>query len=112
MKKIDILGLDYEIEFMDKYPVGNLYFGYCNFQTQVIGLLKEQKMDSMFNTLIHEILHVISFIQNVDLDEHEVTLLAAGLSQVLKKNDLINDIILENYEVIDNKEEPEQSQSN
>ena len=75
---ITILGKQYEVKFIDSDSmVGQA--GGANSMSQVICINKEQGHQQQADTLVHEVIHVISYDLGLDLDEATVRRLACGL---------------------------------
>jgi hypothetical protein len=99
MKKIKVGYSDVKIEYLD--PKTNLkwcrdHHGEFVPETSVIKLAKDQRPSEELNTLIHEILHAITYIYGLNNDagpfkktqveEQVVAVMANGLQQILRDN--------------------------
>ena len=99
MKKIKVGYSDVKIEYLD--PKTNAkwcrdHHGEFVPETSVIKLAKEQRPSEELNTLIHEILHAITYIYGLNNDagplkktqveEQVVAVMANGLQQIIRDN--------------------------
>lgn len=56
-------------------------------KTQTINIDKEMEVDAIKSTLLHEIIHVISDFNHLELTEEQTSGLAIGLYSVFKDNE-------------------------
>ena len=90
-KKLKISGINYRVK-QKKHPrlskEGEAYYGTESAGKCVINIEKSHPSQRQMDTLLHEIIHVISYGLKINLDEGEVTRLGTGLFQVLRDNKL------------------------
>lgn len=87
IKDLKLLGKTVSVEFVDAIPnapQGAVGLNNCN--TLRILLLKDQADDSMKDTMLHEIIHMLDYEYQLGLKERHVHCLASGLYAVLKDN--------------------------
>lgn len=81
MKNIQILGKTYNIEYVDNKTLGGSY-GDCNTTKAYIRINKEITKQQQEDTLIHEVLHIISDELKIELEERQVQILATALYSI------------------------------
>jgi len=81
MKAIQILGKTYKIEYVDNKTLGGNY-GDCNTTKAYIRINKEITKQQQEDTLLHEVLHIISDELNIELGEKQVQILATALYSI------------------------------
>lgn len=87
LKKVDILGIPYEIKEVETIDKGTLIIGQINYLEQIILLDKSLPKEKKEQTLLHEILHgILSALGYDDIndDEHLVQSISSALYQVLR----------------------------
>lgn len=88
MEKINILGIDYKIEYVNIISKECLTLGQIDYLNQEIKILDELEDDIKKVTLIHEILHGIFNqlgFEDEAADEHLINSLATALYQILRQ---------------------------
>lgn len=99
--KINILGVEYEIIYVDKPSEVDIYqrqslWGQIDFWTRTIRIYENgRQVTDLWQSLMHEIIHGISQqlkieVLNGDANEKYVDLLATGLVDTLFRNRLIS----------------------
>lgn len=78
----------YEVIWVDDFADGET-LGECRYATKQIALLKSMKPVEMWMTFIHEVLHALSFHNDVGLTERQVLNLEKGIERMLRANKLI-----------------------
>ena len=78
MKQIQILGKTYKIIYGDEIDLCGSA-GTCNKTKQVIKIDKTQGCDQLYETLLHEVLHIIDMELKIGLSEEDVCRLSVGL---------------------------------
>jgi Zn-dependent peptidase ImmA (M78 family) len=92
-KKLKILGRDYTVRYCDLTKE-------CD--TQSLGYICHHKLKIMIDnhrigtqrqesTLLHELIHSVCDINDVELTEHQINLLEAGLYQILTDNGFLRE---------------------
>jgi hypothetical protein len=79
---VDVLGQIYTLR--SDPPKKNL--GYVDHESQVISVKKGMEPGITYQTLMHEIIHVIDVWTGLNLTEEQVEALATGVAYVLNKN--------------------------
>lgn len=81
----------YEVLFTDAFLNDNTQLGECRSAEPKQILIKNQQSDTeKVKTLIHEVLHSISFeTEGLNLTEKQVSLLEDGIFRILKLNGLL-----------------------
>jgi hypothetical protein len=88
---INIMGVDYRLELVKDCGKMNDNMGTWEAKTGMIQLLDGMPKDVQASTVLHEIIHALSFHMSLDLDEKQTKGLESGLFQVLKSNpELLN----------------------
>ena len=78
MNTITILGKTYSIEYVDElHSAGTM--GAANRNHQTIIICKDNHEEQQNDTLLHEVIHMISRELMMDLDEQTIARLAVGL---------------------------------
>lgn len=98
LKKIDVGGYEYEIEYKNEAFVNanaQAIDGQCIFSDQKIIIAKTGNEQYQKTVLLHEICHAIIdiYISPEKQDEHFVEQFSKGLYQVLKRNPELKEII-------------------
>jgi hypothetical protein len=79
----------YKVELVDKVMVEDLEcYGSCDFNTETILLREANKGKQMDETLLHEVLHAISDMYTLNLEEEVIKPLSSALYTVLEDNNL------------------------
>ena len=87
LKKLRIGSVDYTIKEKSCVLLNNeAKYGTCDFSEQIIEIEKRASNQRKIQTLLHELLHAISYEYSLDLSEHQVELLSIGLLQVFRDN--------------------------
>lgn len=81
MKAIQILGKTYKIEYVDNKTIGGNY-GDCNTTKAYIRINKEITKQQQEDTLLHEVLHIISDELTLEMNEGQVGRLATVLYSI------------------------------
>lgn len=64
--------------------------GYLDWDNNIIRIVESSNMDS---TLLHELLHALSFLYDLDLSESQVIRLESGLKMLYKDNPELKKIL-------------------
>ncbi len=84
------MNLTFTVLFMnDAQMAGTGAVGYCDPETQTIGLVGSQSNDSMQDTFLHEVFHSIVHVMDLketETEENYVRRLATGLCTVWNNN--------------------------
>lgn len=95
---IRLSGKEYDFEFIDGYfqASGNWGFNNCNICKVVIdnGLSDDNKAE----TLIHELIHIIDFHNEIGLEHRVVSTIASNLYEYISNNKAIRDILCKNFD--------------
>jgi len=81
MKKIQILGKDYKVEYVDSKSLGGAY-GDCCTKKAYIRINRENTKQHQEDTLLHEVVHIISDEMDLELTEPQVRRLATVLYSI------------------------------
>lgn len=81
MKNIKILGKEYKIEYVDNKTLGG-NFGDCNTANAYIRINKDITKQQQEDTLLHEVIHIISDELTLELTEGQVGRLATILYSI------------------------------
>jgi len=81
MKKIQILGKEYKIEYVDNKTLGG-NCGDCNTEQAYIRINKETTKQHQEDTLLHEVIHIISEEVDLELTEPQTRRLATVLYSI------------------------------
>ncbi len=96
MKKVRILGIDYDIKELNIYKTsGGTNIGHADFDNCVIQLDKDQNDTHKQSILLHELIHILSYRLNLNLDEDAVVRFEAGLFAVFMDNPRLLEEMLE-----------------
>jgi len=76
--EINILGKKYAIDYSTDVQMGGAY-GASNRQKQKISLSEDQGPDQLCETLLHEVMHIISGELALTISEEDIQRLAAAL---------------------------------
>jgi hypothetical protein len=91
LKKVNILGKVYKIEYLKNINNNPNQFGEIDYVNQIIKIQKDCNKEYQESTLLHEIIHAI-FEQlgfyDENKNEHLICSLETGLYQVLKENSI------------------------
>lgn len=95
IKKIKIGHLDYEVKYMEDWQadLGGAC-GWCNNISQVIGVRASLSKDRVKEVLIHEIMHALNDIMEVNTEEEMCSRLGVGLAMVLRDNPKIRKFLM------------------
>ena len=85
-KSIRILGKDYQIIQDISYLSEQNYLGKARFAQQKILYSGDQGPESLQDTLLHEVIHVVDWTVKSDLKENQVAAITSGLYAVFKDN--------------------------
>lgn len=94
-ENVNILGVDYKIEYVDKPSDVDIYkqtslWGQIDFWTRTIRIYKnERPLEDIWGTILHEIIHGISealHLKNVDDENDTADLLGMALADLLIRN--------------------------
>lgn len=90
MNKVNILGLEYNIDYIEKSSGGNTNAGHIDFDRLTITIYKDVQSDEHAKiTLLHEIIHGITYQLEIEFgenDEKYTRLLARSLYQIINDN--------------------------
>ena len=88
VKTINILGVDYELHYVDSISRDSLRIGEIDYLQQKILILNDLGMDLERVTILHEVVHgILSQLGfEEENNEHLTQSLASALHQVLKDN--------------------------
>ncbi len=85
-RQLKVLNLTFTVLFMnDAQMAGTGAVGFCDPETQTIGLAGSQSSDSMQDTFLHEVFHAIVHVMDLmetETEENYVRRLATGLCTV------------------------------
>jgi len=84
--KVKILGKDYSINFRDELMEAMGLMGRVSSQHQLIELDGNQAFQQVQDTALHEVLHAISSLQALELEENTVIRLTTALMDLIKSN--------------------------
>jgi len=79
-------GLKWRVKIVSKHEkiVGN--FGYCSIEDQTIYIAKNATEDQQKSTLLHELIHLVEQTNQLNMSEHTVLVLEAGLYSIIVGN--------------------------
>ena len=84
--KINVLGHDYEISF-DKSVTELDSYGETNFPAQKITIPFDLATQNKEASIVHEMLEILNYHLQLNLDHDKIMALESGVFQVLKNND-------------------------
>lgn len=82
---IKIAGVTYPIEYTTQMDIENA-MAYIDFSNQIIKIDANYPIEMQKSSLLHEVIHGVSYGYNVGLSEDQVEKLARGLYATLKDN--------------------------
>ncbi len=89
-RRLKVLNLTFTVLFLnDAHMAGTGAVGFCDPETQTIGIFSSQPNDSMQDTFLHEVFHSIAHLMGLretDEEENFVRRLATGLCTVWNHN--------------------------
>jgi len=78
-----IAGQSWKLKVLKKHAkLGDDSFGYCDSDNNIIYLHAETTNDQQKSTLLHEAIHALEYIYDIDLTEHQVKCLESGLFSI------------------------------
>ena len=99
-EKVNILGVEYSITYVDKPSEVDIYhreslWGQVDYWTRTIRIYdKDRPVEDIFHSIMHEILHAITEELKLDMrkaEQHDdLDILAIALTDVLFRNGWIN----------------------
>ena len=99
-----ILGKTFKIKEVDRV-LDSANAGHVRYDKQSIVVARDQHVEQMQDTLLHEIVHVVDNLMETEMTERQVACLATGLLAVMKENMALFMWLMER--AYDNREEPE-----
>ena len=96
-KELNILGQTYKLEFVPDEHSADMNLGRCDSKACVIKVKSSLPYNAREVTVWHEVMHAISDLLALDIDEAQITGLATGMYQVytancFPKSDVLNPI--------------------
>lgn len=88
--------ISYEVLWVDSFPKDSMQVGECRQGPQQIVLRKGSPPTETFKTYLHELYHSISFENDINLTEAQVTKLEEATFRVLKLNGILDSIKIGN----------------
>jgi len=93
ISSIRICGINYQIVYKSNEEMNGL-IGYANFNAQEIGINTEHSIQTQKIALLHEIIHILSDVYNLKMEEDDVRVTTHALLSLFADNpDLIANII-------------------
>lgn len=87
IKKIRILGIDYDVQFSNMDVMGNDSAGQChNTRTRILIDTHNQSESHQRCVLLHEIIEALNYRLELKLEHNQITSLESSLFQVLRDN--------------------------
>lgn len=93
-KRVDIMGKDFTIERVDLIDGKSGVAGQIDGDEARIRIKKGMSRDMEIDTVLHEIVHGIDYIMDLDLTETQVKRISSGLHCVLKQNPKLTRLFL------------------
>ena len=90
--KVKIGGLEYNISIEENMTRDRARYGESCGNKHEIKIDPSSSQQLQETTFIHEILHQIDFVYNIDLKHEQVYALEAGIYAFLKSNSLVTDL--------------------
>lgn len=81
-------GLKWKVRVVSKHEKIKGNFGFFDFPTETIFILKNASERQQRSTLLHELIHLVSEVNELNLGEHTVLSLESGLFHILKDNNI------------------------
>lgn len=85
-KELNILGQTYKLELVPDEHSGDMNLGRCDSKACVIKVKSSLPYNAREVTVWHEVMHAISDLLALDIDEAQITGLATGMYQVYRAN--------------------------
>jgi Zn-dependent peptidase ImmA (M78 family) len=79
-------GIIWKVVLTEHHPKIKGNFGYCSSEDQTIYILKSATKRQKESTFLHELIHLVGEAADLNLSEHTVLNLEAGLFHILKDN--------------------------
>lgn len=79
-------GIIWKVKFVSEHKKIKGNFGYCSSEDQTIYILKTATKRQQESTFLHELIHLVEAATELNLSEHTVLNLEAGLFHILKDN--------------------------
>jgi hypothetical protein len=95
-KLVDVLGKIYKVKFLKDKKFEEQEFGIFFPDDQEIWINLEKGIDHRKDSVIHEILHAVSYDLNLKLNENQVRHLGCAIFQVLRTNQKIRQWLFSN----------------
>lgn len=92
-----ILSHDISVIFETPGALGDRLMGRARLAEQIININQNAHIDCIFTTFIHEVMHLISFMNNLELSESQVESLGVGMFSLLRDNPHFLKMIQEQY---------------
>lgn len=82
-QKLKIIGREYKVEYNEEL---NGLYGRCDERNQLISITPNQLPAIEVDTVLHEVVHAVSDMMNLQMKERQVYCITTGLIAVMKDN--------------------------
>jgi len=86
MKTLKIMGVQYQINFVDDNTRTDCAMGRMDSKAAIININKSMPEDNQRVTLLHEVMHCLSEMLNLELTEKRIAGLSTGIFEVMEIN--------------------------
>ena len=86
VKTLKILGINFQINFIEDHSRTDLCMGRVDIKTATINISKIMPEDNQRAIMLHEVIHAIDDMLSLDLSEQQVTCIAAVLFATMEEN--------------------------
>ena len=90
-KRITFMGYTFRVIQETEHTEDEERYGLIDYKMQAIQLNKNTSDDRKQETLVHELIHLVSGFLNIEIEEDDVGRLGHGLYAVLKENGLLRE---------------------
>ena len=107
MKTVHFLDRTFSLEMSDPGSIEPNACGRAQASTGIIWVNSTMTPEAIASTLIHEVIHLIAYLQGVDLKEEQITALETGIFSFIRSNkELIDRLIYKKIIEIQGNKEP------
>ena len=79
-------GLKWKVRVVSRHEKIKGNFGFFDYPTETIFILKDASERQQWSTLLHELIHLVGEVNGLNLSENSVLTLEVGLYQILTDN--------------------------
>ena len=81
-------GLKWKVRVVNRHEKIKGNFGFFDYPTETIFILKDASNRQQKSTLLHELIHLVGEVNGLNLSESTVLVLEVGLYQILTDNNI------------------------